>query len=946
MLRPGLITLLITLLAWCQGFPAYAQQASSIAGRAIWRWEIGLGPRDGGGQITTMDMPVQVRATLVTASDTLKTESSAAGSFRFRGLVPGPVHLLLEARGYKPFSESFELVPGENVVLVEMKKEEEDVPAPSEELDPASVEAVGRIATIKGDTLVYNATMLALQEGDYAIDLLKQMPGVEVRNRQIYVIGKNVRRTYVNGALIFGLDPMEGMENLKGEQVTQFYVYDEDNPMDQLDGQVREKERVIDIRTKDPIFSVTDIQVKAIAGADQVKREDGSLQGRYALGFNGKYFSEMRQLRTDVITDNLGMATSLMYVSPAVQSRYSENTSVSLAYDRLWENPLIGNALQINYSFGHEWTTGWRRALTEYFETAGVPARTVENRSEDKMLSRTHTLTTAATYRTNPKFNLTWHSDIRLSDGRNSGLSQGGTTLAGGTPMGKDERTHSDIENWNINESVSFGFNAGRFRPSFQLGLQWGHDNLDSWALDTLSSSYTKRYLTKAGEGVSRQYHAIVSHPVYSRPSPTGGFNLIVRYGITWRNTKRTQAAFDLYGVPQPQANATNTYDYTDSGLRQNVDLTGSLAIRRTKYYAFQYGLSFVADRIIDEERLPSISSVRKTYFSLVPSLTASFNGKWNLRYTSDALRPSVEQLRARVDDTNPLFIVAGNPDLKRSLNHNVSLLIGSGGISSEQMQAGRYRTMYANATLTLTQHPIISRTDVYVNGGELTGYDYSVPAGASVSTWENADYSLNATAFLNWSNRLSLPGSRQALTLSVRPTFGLRLTPAYYGSQLERNTEWVPSVTLTGSTRIANRISLNFKADEAYTRSLSSSGTMDMQAFRSSLGADMQLAFLKKGIFQADYTWTLNRNLTRSSLDMNIHRLNASIGIDVLRRAMRISLIGLDLLRGGSLYTASFGPASYSQTWTPIYGRCFLLSLSWRFNSSGGTKLFPTLSL
>ena len=175
MLRPGLITLLITLLAWCQGFPAYAQQASSIAGRAIWRWEIGLGPRDGGGQVTTMDMPVQVRATLVTASDTLKTESSTAGSFRFRGLVPGPVHLLLEARGYKPFSESFELVPGENVVLVEMKKEEEDVPAPSEELDPASVEAVGRIATIKGDTLVYNATMLALQEGDYAIDLLKQM---------------------------------------------------------------------------------------------------------------------------------------------------------------------------------------------------------------------------------------------------------------------------------------------------------------------------------------------------------------------------------------------------------------------------------------------------------------------------------------------------------------------------------------------------------------------------------------------------------------------------------------------------------------------------------------------------------------------------------------------------------------------------------------------------
>lgn len=944
MRRPGLITLLITLLACCQGFPANAQETSSIAGRAIWRWEIGLGTRGGAGQVTTMDMPVQVRATLTTATDTLRTESTAAGSFRFRGLRPGPVHLLLESKGYQPFSEHFELVPGENVVLVEMKKEE-DVPPPSEELDPASVEAEGRIATMKGDTLVYNATMLALQEGDYAIDLLKQMPGVEVKDRQILVTGKAVRRTYVNGALIFGLDPMAGMENLRGEQVTQFYVYDEANPMDRQDGQVREKQRVIDIRTKDPIFSVTDIQFKAIGGADWQKREDGSLQGRYAFGFNGKYFSELRQLRTDVITDNLGMMSSLMYASPQVQSRYTENTAANLAYERYWSSPLFGDGIQLDYRYDGNWSKGWSRALTEYFETAGVPARTVENRSEDERFNRTHTLTTTAAYRTNPHFRLTWNSLVNLTDGRGSSLSQGATTVAGGMPMGRNERTHSDTDAWRIEETLTMGLSKGNFRPNLRLELLMSNDKADGWTLDTLASSYARRYLTKAGKGISRQYSATLTHPVYIRSTPQGGFSLSAGYGLSYRNAKRTQAAFDLFDVPEPRPNAANTYDYTDSGVRQNFDLRGNLSTRRQRYFSLQYGLSFVADRMVDDERIPSVTSVRKTFYSILPSLMLQFNGKATIQYSSSAILPSVEQLRARVDDTNPLFVVAGNPDLKRSVTHALTLFTGSAGLSSEQIQSGRYRTMYVNASVSLTTRPVISRTDVYTAAADLPAYTYTVPAGASVRTWENADYRLSASASLNWSNRLKVFGGRRTISLTARPSLNFNLSPAYYGSVLDRNVEWVPGLNLSASTRVANRITLNLKADEAYTRSRSTGGTMDMQAWRSSLGADMQVSFLKNGVFQADYAWTFSRNLTRSSLDMDIHRLNASVGIDVLRRAMRISLVGLDLLRGGSLYSATFGPSSYSQTWNPVYGRSLLLSVTWRFNSSGGTKLFPSVS-
>jgi hypothetical protein len=43
------------------------------------------------------------------------------------------------------------------------------------------------------------------------------MPGVEVNQTtgEIRISGKNVARSYVNGALIFGLTPMDAMENLR-----------------------------------------------------------------------------------------------------------------------------------------------------------------------------------------------------------------------------------------------------------------------------------------------------------------------------------------------------------------------------------------------------------------------------------------------------------------------------------------------------------------------------------------------------------------------------------------------------------------------------------------------------------------------------------------------------------------------------------------------------------
>ena len=50
----------------------------------------------------------------------------------------------------------------------------------------------------------------------------------------------------------------------------------------------------------------------------------------------------------------------------------------------------------------------------------------------------------------------------------------------------------------------------------------------------------------------------------------------------------------------------------------------------------------------------------------------------------------------------------------------------------------------------------------------------------------------------------------------------------------------------------------------------------------------------------------------------------------------MTISLSGHDLLNSGSIYTMSTGSNYLSQTWTPSYGRYFMLNISFRLNRLG----------
>ncbi|MBQ6578797.1 MAG: outer membrane beta-barrel protein [Bacteroidales bacterium] len=833
--------------------------------------------------------------------------------------------------GYATFSESFEIVPGENVILVDLSPSGGDI-------EPAVASSRPPVMMMKGDTLVYNAAAIDTREGDYAIDILKQFPGVEVQGRSIRIVGQSVRRTYVNGALIFGRDPMSSMENLKGEQVLTMDVYKEKSPEEAIDGDVRPKDLVINIKTKDPIFSVTDIQARAIAGVDMESDDDGKHQKRYTIGANAKFFSEKNILSADLITGNLGMTSSLISVDPTILSNYKEDTSVNLGFDHYWGSALVGDGVQGRYSFTHGWARNRSRTLSEYFEMESFPGRNLESEILGRQKTIMHTFNSTLAYRTAPVLSVNWVNALSFSSLDDVRTLSETTLIPEHDPMLREEHFSQNNRSWSVSENVTVALRKIRkFTPSFGVSVEAGRNNLDSWTLDTLSSSYSRRYLTKDGSGISRSLGFSFRQPVIRYNDSRKLIDMTLTGGYTAKRSSKIQEAYDLLDPERPILNPANTFDYTFNDDRYY--LRANMVYGRTGSYSVTASVQISSDRVGDLENLDG-SRTERTFYSVLPAVSFTTGKGFTLSYSCTDIIPAVEQIRDYVDDNDPLMLRSGNPGIKKSLSHSFSL---SGYSLNFREGKPQYRI---DISANIVTDPIVSKLIFFNEDTVLTDYrNYSAPAGSTLNIPENSSpkYSFSASGSIN--HRIYLAGDKFPVNLSLIPSLSYQSLPQYYGSVFDRTGEFRAGGRLSAGGSFSSALRYELLSSVEYFSVRTASGNNDISSLNSSFGGNVNLEFMQNAHIKGSYRFALYDYLRSSRQDINRHHLDLSIGWSFLKKALSVDILGVDLLNNGKVYSVSSGASSYVRTWTPSYGRSILLSISYRFNSSGDKKA-PVIAL
>ena len=188
-----------------------------------------------------------------TASATVKGETTpekyvltdAEGVGNLLKLKKGTYIVKAELMGYESYSK--EVVVDKNIDLGIIRMKED-----AEVLDAASVSAVGNPILVKKDTIEYTASSFKTSDNDMLEELLKKLPGVEVESDgSITANGETITKITIDGKTFFLDDPQLASKNIPAKMIEKVKVVEKKSDQALFTGiDDGEEEMVIDLSLK------------------------------------------------------------------------------------------------------------------------------------------------------------------------------------------------------------------------------------------------------------------------------------------------------------------------------------------------------------------------------------------------------------------------------------------------------------------------------------------------------------------------------------------------------------------------------------------------------------------------------------------------------------------------------------------------------------------------
>lgn len=857
--------------------------------------------------------------------DTLHTTTDYAGKFYIKEVPAGYVRVEVSFLGYETFAQdSVRIAPryGVQRPLRVMLK------TAAQEIDQVVVEGRAQLVSQRGDTLVYNAAAVRTMDGDEAIRMLEQLPGVEVSdNGSVTIQGEQLARVYVNGRTIFGEDPTAALNALMAGDVMRLEVYDE-----ATDDEIRqnrrfaEKQKVMNIRTKRDFSSMFDGFALGAWGLDMNREEDGSLRHRYGIGLTANLYSEKLQLTFDGYSNNIGRSSNRL--RDVLRNRisagtYEEQHRAYFGLSRLWgKSRREGQVLDVSYAYDNSYTHSGSATTRNYFATEASPARLYADTTSSHSSGGTHTLKVYTLLHPGGKHQFSSRNEFSYNN-----PSSGSTQRITNRSETLDQRTElfegRESTGYTIKNNLNYQWdNPSVVRPYMSLNSTISRNDRVGWRIDTLTQD--KRVLETDYIGPRESYNAEFSLQKDVYQTEGMRVELFASYQYDYEHSRTRQTALNTYD-PVVEIDPTNTYNYTyNYGTH-----SGRFAFRiNSSLYRLNAIVDVRSAKMNKDEYYPEELQYREKFVTWLPSLQFTLirhGRRINIfNYSTSASLPSVEQLRDRIDNSNPLLLQSGNPALKQSVRHTIRLSYPG------NVNVDNGRNFTANVTATLHPDQITQRSYYYDKDTYLEQWDYTAPAGSTLYTYENISGTFSLSSDLSFSQRIAF--LKSTFRASVRYDYNQR--PTYIEDQKNFSRQQQPSISLSlGGTQSKNlRLSVN--ASTSYSDVENTIGTNTRYLYYTG-SAMAEIRCLKVLQIYLNYNMAHCNYLTDTGTDTTTQMLNAMVGCMLNKGRVLVGVAAYDLLNRGSNYTTTTYADYEMQRWQPSYGRYFTLNVGIRLNKA-----------
>jgi len=301
-----------------------------------------------------------------------------------------------------------------------------------------------------------------------------------------------------------------------------------------------------------------------------------------------------------------------------------------------------------------------------------------------------------------------------------------------------------------------------------------------------------------------------------------------------------------------------------------------------------------------------------------------------NLRlfYRSNTQIPSIQQLQNVIDNSNPLQLSIGNPDLDQSFNHSVFMRYSKSNLEKATvfflMLRGTFTQNYiGNSTyLADRDHPIFTQLNVQ--------------RGTQLSQPINVDGYRNYQVFSTYGFPLKPLKTNVSLDLSAN----LTQIPGYINEQLNTSENRALTMGLTFASNISHQVDFTISSRSSFNQvanSLQSAGNANYlsQQTRLTLGV-----VLPKGIvYRTNIAHQLYDGLS-ASFDQSYFLWNMSLGVKLLKEQRgELALTIFDLLNQNQSISRVVTDVYIEDLRTNVLQQYFMLKFTYNFRNFNSGK-------
>ena len=878
------------------------------------------------------------------------------GAFTFKNVKAGTYILKISFVGYIPYNT---VVKSASDAVIDLG------PLVLKPITRELMEVVVRTAkaplTIKGDTIEYNASSFKVPPGSTVEDLLRKLPGVQVdQDGNIRAQGQTVEKVTVDGKSFFGRDPKLATKNLQAESISKVQVYNDKTEQSKLTGvEDGKKEKTVNLELKEEFKKGGFGKVTAGAGP-----ASNDLPARAEVKANYNKFDSKQQFSVIGLGNNTNQQGLSFndYQDFRGSNSFNWNDNADFGFngsgrgfyfggddDESLGIPINGGggrgfsnnaAGGVNYNYDTKKT---KLSTSYYYNQSRIELNALRNR--ENFLQSSSFLTQEASNQIN------FNGNHRVSLRYEKALDSMQTLIL--------------INNTRLNNGNAFLFRRQALSRSEGLAPV---GTLPDYLPSTLDSSTNRSNTQQFGSASTALYRlkfkkkgrSFAASATYQVNTSDGNLDLasqtqffqatsanealrVIRQAQTTNSLRNEYKASLLYVEPFAKKffwetfyNFSLRYDEVDRDVLNVGDVGRVRNDSLSRYYKNNYlfnrigsgvrysfkGLNLSAGlagqqfslngRYAPDQTALVDSLINRTFTTVVPNLSLNYDLKNNKYvyggYDVNVRIPSSRDLQPIINNSNPLFINQGNPDLLPELQHNVN-----SGFS--YFNPGSFTNLFVNVYGTYYVNQIVYSQLVNTETLVTTTFPENITGGKNLGSYMSFGFplkktkaTLNINTQLNFGNNLTNINRIRNQTENRNYTIGTRLdlTP----------TDWL---TFYGNASIGR----------TNTRYSVSSG-QNQQITNNSFNGDLNLKLPGGFYVNTNLNYRVFKN-SQSGFNQRIPIWNASV-YHILGKAKKaeVRLSSVDLLNRNVSITQYAGQNYRQDEQVNTLARYFLLSFTY----------------